>query len=505
MIKIFVAEDQPLILQDITDKILSSRQDLSLCGTALNGEKALADILRAAPDIVFTDIKMPRLSGLEMMEKVKKELPQTKFVIISGYQDYEYMHKALQLEADEYLLKPVSPSDISRVLDHVCAKLLLSKHAYERMRIGEILSASARDMPDINLSFSYEHYLILVLNAGPCSTYGIDYLNPFAALWDKIDLEEQSVKYLLENERTDCYDGKTVNEKVLFCGINRSPKLFFEPFCRSVINKASGCGIPLTIGVSRPINSIANIGVESQIVRTLLRKNLVFAESKILLCDDTSLFRVDVRDKLTLQEQSQLAHSIEHNKKSAFRTDVSMLLDRARENHFSQQELQRRMNDMLSLCVAKAKLTTSEDLQLALEEALCNAPDYPALLNAVLPIYEQCLKDKAMLQGDVSHERLQQAMCYIATHFQQPLTINEIAEQYHIAPTYFSKMFKKEFGITAIESLTACRIDHAKSLLAQKRYTIREIAELCGYTDPFYFSRIFKGVTGVSPSEYTPD
>lgn len=104
----------------------------------------------------------------------------------------------------------------------------------------------------------------------------------------------------------------------------------------------------------------------------------------------------------------------------------------------------------------------------------------------------------------MSPERLHKARQYIGRHFSEPITISEIAAQFHIEPSYFSRMFKKEFGVTAIEYLTSCRIDRAKELLKGRR-AVRDVAALCGYQDQFYFSRMFKKATGISPSEFQQD
>lgn len=501
MIKVFIAEDQPLILQDLSNKITAARSDIALAGTARNGEEALRRILETAPDIVFTDIKMPRLSGLAMMERVKEQLPRTKFVIISGYQDYEYMHKALQLDADEYLLKPVASADISHVLDHVCAKILLGKKQYERIRVGEILTSSERDQVVENLGFSCNSYRILVLNAGPCATYGMDYTNPFSTLWEEIDVEELARKFLLDNEKVYCYDGKSVNEKVLFVGLCSPSAPFLQAYCQALLDAAEKSRVSLTIGISRDVRHLANIGVESQVVRTLLRKNLVFAKSGVLYCDNAALFRQPYSDELSQADKKELLHNLDC-KRSALPDQLFGLLDRAERQQYTQMHLLRLLEEILRLCLKGTNLSEGEDYRLALEEALCNADSYALLKTTVLPVYLQCISPSAEPQGDVSVERLQRAREYIRDHFQDVLSINEIANQFHIAPTYFSKMFKKEFGITAIEFLTQCRIEHAKNLLKQKQYSIHEIADLCGYSDPYYFSRIFKAETGISPSKY---
>lgn len=352
-----------------------------------------------------------------------------------------------------------------------------------------------------NLGFTCDAYHILILNAGPCTAYGMDYLNPFAALWDKIDAEALARSFLREGEKAYCYDGKAVNEKVLFIGLCSPSPVFCKAYCQALRNAADECGISLTIGASRTISHLTNIGVESQVVRTLLRRNLVYAQSSVLYCDDAALFRQPYGAGLSLTDKKELGNNLEC-RRGALPEQILGLLARTEAAQFTQIDLQRLLEEILQICLKSTNLSEGEDYRLAMEEALCNAGSYAQLKASVLPIYLQCISQGTESQGDVSGERLERAREYISSHFQEQLSINEIATQFHIAPTYFSKMFKKEFGITAIEFLTQCRIEHAKTLLRQKQYTVREITELCGYSDPYYFSRIFKGVTGISSSEF---
>lgn len=500
MIRIFVAEDQPLFLQDITTQILSLRDDLTLCGTAYNGQDALEKLLKSGADIVFTDIKMPHLSGLELMEQVKKIYPKTKFVVISGYHDYEYMHKAIQLEADEYLLKPITRSDIQRVVENLCEKIMLEREQDCRETIQRILFSPSNAALSQKPNWGYDAYYVWLLNAGPCVTYGMDIINPFAVLWDRINPEDFAKEHLPDSCMVFGYPGKTSNECLLFLGANQHFEGLEKQLSAKFIQAAKNEAIPLTIGISREICSMDNIRMEEQIVRTLVRKNLVFGKSSILFCRDAALFGRPDFQGMTPVEERELKYGVELHDADRVKRTVLELLYQARQKRTTQLELQRLMNSILRICMAN-DTTSKEDYQLLIEEALCNAKDYDELINAIAPIFAVWKDQSTFDFGGVSSARLQKAHRYISKHFNEPITIREIAEHFHIEPSYFSRMFKKEFGVTAIEYLTSCRLEQAKLLLKGDR-TIHDVAILCGYQDQFYFSRIFKGAIGMSPSEF---
>ena len=503
MIRIFVAEDQPLFLQDITTQILGLRDDLMLCGTAYNGEDALNQLRDQGADIVFTDIKMPRLSGLELMAQVKEFAPQTKFVVISGYQDYEYMHKAIQLEADEYLLKPVVAADIRRVVNDMCTEVLAERERVSRSMVERVLFSHASEPVLTPPDWEFRSYFVWLLNAGPCVTYGIDALNPFAMLWDRLDLELFAQQILGEGSVMFSYPGPASNARILFWGTNRDPAPLERQLSRALIRAAGQEAVPLTIGISRQVQNIEDLRLESQVIQALLKKNLVFGKSAILPCGDPTLFGKTEFRGLSAAQEGELKRGVEQRDAEAVKRMVLDVLKQEEQRGATQRDLQHMMNSMLLICTTEDSAAT-EDYLLLLEEALCNARNYQELAAVVLPMFVMWRDQSAFACGGVSPERLYKARQYIGRHFREPITISEVAAQFHIEPSYFSRMFKKEFGVTAIEYLTSCRIDQAKELLKGRR-AVRDVAALCGYQDQFYFSRMFKKATGLSPSEFQQD
>ena len=119
MLKVFLVEDEIVVRESIRQMIPWMKFGFELCGEASDGEMALPLIQRQKPDVVITDIRMPFMDGLELSRMVKKELPETKIVIISGYHDFEYAKTAIAIGVEEYLLKPVSRQEFLGVLKKI--------------------------------------------------------------------------------------------------------------------------------------------------------------------------------------------------------------------------------------------------------------------------------------------------------------------------------------------------------------------------------------------------
>ena len=140
MINVIIAEDQQLILKDLCNKISKIDSEINIVATAINGQDAYEKVLEFKPDIVFTDINMPILSGIEMIENVKAAGLSTHFVIISGYKDFEYARGAMKAGVDDYLLKPIIINDIKDIFENLKSKLSMKKKDYEQHIIDKLIN-----------------------------------------------------------------------------------------------------------------------------------------------------------------------------------------------------------------------------------------------------------------------------------------------------------------------------------------------------------------------------
>ena len=107
---VIVAEDEELLLTNLVQKIQKADPDFLVAGTAQTGDQALALVEKLSPDLVITDIRMPVMDGITLLTKVREQFPFTKFIITSGFSDFEYAKKAITLKVSDYLLKPVDRS-----------------------------------------------------------------------------------------------------------------------------------------------------------------------------------------------------------------------------------------------------------------------------------------------------------------------------------------------------------------------------------------------------------
>ena len=116
---VIVAEDEELLLTNLVQKIQKADPDFQVAGTAQTGDQALALIEKLSPDLVVTDIRMPVMDGITLLTKVREQFPFTKFIITSGFSDFEYAKKAITLKVSDYLLKPVDSEELKEALSKI--------------------------------------------------------------------------------------------------------------------------------------------------------------------------------------------------------------------------------------------------------------------------------------------------------------------------------------------------------------------------------------------------
>lgn len=157
MIKIFLVEDEMIIRRGIKNSIEWEKEGYQFAGEASDGELALPMILREKPDIVLTDIKMPFMDGLELSRLIRKELPETKILILSGYDEFEYAKEAIRIGITDYLLKPVSSTRLLEALDDVRRKIEQEKEE------KALLIQYQKEMQE-NMEHEKEKFLNVLLN-----------------------------------------------------------------------------------------------------------------------------------------------------------------------------------------------------------------------------------------------------------------------------------------------------------------------------------------------------
>ena len=522
MYNLFIVDDEEIVRKGIRELLQSAENEYTVCGEAPDGELALPMIQELKPDILLTDIRMPFLDGLELCRIVKAKMPWMHLLILSGHDEFEYARQAISLGVDEYILKPVTMPQLLSSLQKTGRKIederafLLSGAGQEsnssrsrEMRIDHFFNElidepiSASDAlaraETLGLSLTAHQYLICCLNVSPAAETPDKLLRrQFRTLLDR----------LLEN-RSDILWASRGDDFILLLKAGESD---------SLLDNAYETAQALRHETERMLNAQLSAGIGSCVAR-LSELSRSYWEARRSLGGlsghphGSILSTLDLEHGLLPQFDFTEAVPLAERLRHIAPEDIDLLL----EHHFGsardedQSSLLYRYYLLADLVVSSMRLLKSIGAgQPVLLREAGNSKNltryvvtYADTLQFAHQLIEEVIAQRDQAQGIRYGEELQRARDYIRLHFADSnLSLNTVAAEVGFSPNHFSTVFSQQMGQTFIEYLTRYRIEQSKKLLREGDLKLSDITYAIGYSEPHYFSYIFKKYAGISPSVY---
>lgn len=489
--------------------IAGSAAGWNVCGEAENGREAERMIADMQPDLVITDIRMPLMDGLELLKRVKAEYPEIEFIVVTGYQDFQYAQAALRSGALDLLVKPCSKQDIDDAL-RKAAVLLAEKQERLRKAASEHQLLLENTLRALFLRFPYRTELLTELERRLQDTRLVlfqiaDYF-PAHKRYTKRDVPLLQFAVLnIINEWLDVYGTAGM---LLLIESGRFA-LFIDPRAEEQALCASA----------------------SETVERLLGLTLAphFAGAV------ASLKRLpDVYESMTMSESKLSAapadggnggggepgHPINRARQQLIAAQTAAFIA-AGQPEALKQYLNGLMKDICGMRDDGWKieaLSLSFALQDTARKQLEQDHDPQALSERISKLHECRGMDEAGVwmkaetdrfmnafydwQNKYSANAVSRAIRFMEEHYAEPLSLQDVATQVHLNATYFSHLFKKETGCSFVNFLIELRMEKAKQLLANTDMNVTEVSGLVGYDLPNYFAKLFKQSTGLTPKEY---
>lgn len=453
---------------------------------ASNGEEAYERILELKPDMVFTDIRMPGMDGLELMRRTLEVLPYTVFAILTNHAEFSYAKQAVSLGAREYFLKSeLRAADIEALL----AEVLASKTAKIRNKVNDVFSSGCIDL--------YDFYRIQEEPGGA------------DRFWERHGMWKDVPYCLL------CVSGgRRMDEWKEIADMAESLQSSGggAAYVAAASEKGSDYVVVQTSKnpegyVNRLIEQLKNRGPVG--VSTLLKDRGEFSTTlKQAACAQTASFFDRQADSIrfeTLCRRFPLDRETFRSRKH----DILTLVNQRRYSEAAAltEDWFRRISSPQASDV-KWAVDYCRRMVLAIEEAYYREIEKPAQdLTVPSSVHECAARCKQLLEGiSLSYNRrcspsITAALDYIHSHYAENISMAEAARQVYRSPEYFSRQFKEEVGENFNTYLTLYRLARAQELLERSDLRITEIAERVGYTTPGYFSKIYKKYKGMTPEQ----
>lgn len=521
MYKILLADDEGIVtdaLQFIIEKNFSNECEIAV---AKNGRQAIELAESFQPDIAFLDIQMPGINGLKAMEEIREQNSRIRIIVLTAYDNFEYAKDALHLGAEEYLLKPINKKVIVERLTALMRDIDQNrKKRSEDLKIKEKMEAV---VPIIENGF-----LISLLIQNEFKDVGEKYLQ-------LLNIEEKyGIIMVLEwgSGREGENMGNPVGSGVLahryYNKMAEMVKMYFNACVSNVMGNKLICAI---------MSSEEELEYEERLNLIEKARNLNNSLRKMLGID----FRAGIGSVRPWEDMSQsyqeALNALHYGMRKVTHIDDLIVKDEKKQHQKAMEQLVlkaisegneqnvRREAALFAGNVLKDSESTLDDKKMQLAEVLLlskriaqekraelteKAEKTGILLSAASEdqVYRNFLEIEmeiarlAAAGNQQENSVIARAKEYIQKNFQKDLALEEVAQEVGISPYYFSKLFKEEMKRNYSEYLTDIRIEKARELLLDRELSIKQVCVDSGYSNPNYFSRIFKKWTGLTPTEF---
>ena len=541
MISVFLVEDEIVMREGIRNNINWASEGYDFVGEAGDGELAYPMIRDLKPDIVITDIRMPFMDGLELSRLIKKDLPSTRIIILSGYDDFSYAREAISIGVTDYLLKPISGTQlleaIGKVSDGIKAEqdqqIFMERYRKEREenRILEKrmlfrdLVAGGRSMPEI---LDKGKALGINLVAG---AYGIvmfqvrlsDENNVEGQITESYSESIESITSFLrdkfENESQDVQVYEQLGGVFVFLVLGKDRSATSQNVEKLLADleamMADKTGLHYYAGIGCVVDRVREIGRSYDSAnkafahRFLYDTSMVFdgqneqdddRKSPGINIDEIDIGKLDRRIVMSFLRNGSLeeiGHFVEDFVENTGRGNFKSLIFR---QYISVDLYITVVSFLESIGYSKEEISGSLGDIGDGQSSLDDTKETEKYINDIL---QNALEMRNKVSDSRYSSLINGARNYIFDHYSdEDISLNQVAASVNISPNHFSSVFKKETGETFIEFLTRVRMDKAKELLTATDMKASEIGYTIGYRDPHYFSYIFKKTQNITPRQY---
>lgn len=511
MYKILLVDDQKTIRYGLKHMLGQMNLPISQVYLASDGLEASEFITKFEPDIVIADIRMPNMDGLELMEEVKARGIQAAFIIVSGYDDFSYAQKAIELGAKAYLLKPVERSELSSRLEQIMKELSerRSLDSIERELNKQTEEAKRRELLfylkggsineslifNVKKEFSnlWSHYRLYIFRSSYIRVENkkINRNNPALPSYFLVSALEEAcaeVDYFLLDDTNHVMAAISASLDPMHLSRKLHEKTIFS------------CSL-----VSEEYHSFDAILDAYNEVNLLFKHSYLFPEKASLQSEDLEV----------LSDQWVLPWDDIHTLFKLLGTESPQTVTEHFSNLFRKEKL-RQFHVDYYVELAKAVVLQMEEYErvilpwvgqdkldlLSLRQPFAYASVHSYLEAVLQQLLHLNYKYQEMSFTYESTDIINEAVRYIQQHYDKPIDLSEVAEHVHLNYTYFSSLFKKKLGKSFSEYLRDVRIDQSKLFLVSSDETINEVAKRVGFDSYRSFNRSFLDVTGMQASEY---
>ncbi|WP_300379984.1 response regulator [Clostridium sp.] len=499
MYEVMLVDDEKLITQGLMNIIDWESLGLKVVEIAQNGQEALNKFKEKGIDIILTDISMPKLTGLELIKEVRAINSNTKFIILTGYDEFTYAKEAIKYGVESYILKPINEEELEEVLIKMVEDLDYKKKEKNKLidkgrkliqyidgRLDESYIYHVKDL--ISIEFEGRLYTVSNITTNTTKEKGEDCLS----------IDEVIYKYTTEKyEILQKYDGQSILINSWDKDISRNEIInYYENIKDKIIKE---CNEEVFISIGDTVSDIRSLKDSYNIAKVLKKYMLTEGMNKCIYRERVKQIKehkinfkeeMDYINKLIIEKNNKdlekyICDILENKKLTPkniydFSTKVIILIDDI-SNEFKLDKKYGR--DSISNTIIE----------------LCNESTRENVKSFIIREIEELIE--AMYTNTIKYSPVvQQIINMVNDKYYEELSLKTLAAQYNINSSYLGQIFSKETGSSFSEYLNKTKNMKAKELILNTSMKINDIAKVVGYIDTSYFYRKFKKYYGVCPS-----
>lgn len=526
MYRVMIVDDEPLILAGISGLINWNEKNCEIVSKETNGQAALISIKNCKPNILISDIKMPVLDGIALMQECQKQDYDMAFILLTNYEEFSLVQQALRLGAIDYLIKSNLTAEtlmnsLDKAIDY-CRKNTDIDYTKKELEMAMI----NRD----ELTKNYFKKLLLDDEINEELIDGAETLNIvtrfpglyliFMYISDKQYKIDKKKMYYAENIMKEMIK-RYFSESCLIQWENNSFLLVIsskEDNAHEMIQQMSGklvsvikdyFEMSMVLSVSQYVTDIKKLS--KCLNQVILGMNYYYYDS-----ENSTIFYSDAyerndgrKNEFNIQFlKNDITNSISKNDCETFYSTIKQVVKLLED---CKPDKLQAINACISLYYFIHSLfekmgKKAYDTESTYETDIFTCLNLMPSLNDIINWLADFGKKVCYVLEDSKHNHadiiIQQVREYIGQHYNEKISLSTISEQLRISSGYLSSIFSRQTGETISDYINRIKIDKAKELLASHQYLVYEIADMLGFENAYYFSRVFRKVTGITPKDY---
>lgn len=532
--KILLVDDEEEVRTSIMKKIPWEQLGYEVVGDAENGEDALEKARLLEPDLILTDIKMPYMDGLTLAERIKQERSSTEIVIFSGFDDFEYAKQAIKLNIIEYILKPVNVEELTDILKRLKVKMderIAEKRDVEALRenykrilpvmkehfLSDVLHEK---VPPEQIEEGFQRFELFQEGAGREWAAAVLHIempqgqvnHTSLSLHRERELIPLSVKNLMQEKLSGRHAYSDYVTADGLCAIfSLESKRELEKLTGVLNQICADCArileLSVTIGIGETRTNVEKLSESYREAKDALGYRTIMGSGIAIFINDVEHGHKE-QLQFAEQDEAELLAAIKFGGREEIVRTVDKLVNKLEQGrvHTSQYQI-------YLISITNCLMYMMQKYELDLYQVWGRETDYLDVISHLVTaesmrnfLINMCtaISENVNLERDNAvRNTIKDAKSYIMENYTNPeLSVEMVCEHLHLSQAYFSTLFKKETGQSYVNYITQLRLNKAVDLLNRTDDKTYVIAAKVGYTEPNYFSYVFKKQFGISPSKY---